>query len=86
MPITSSGVVNYVGECGYENYKCGRCEGDCDSDSDCQSGLICFQRSWAESVPGCSGAGGSRDVLGKDYCIDPKDLGLTFTPTAMPTT
>merc|ERR1712048_1359414 len=25
--------------------KCGRCEGDCDSDNDCHHGYKCFQRS-----------------------------------------
>jgi hypothetical protein len=91
--------VNYIGECGnyYENYYnytytddylCGRCEGDCDHDSDCQPGLICYQRGGFESVPGCTGAGGSRDLERKDICINPNDLTgePTATPTAMPTT
>ena len=77
--------MNYIGECGTENYKCGRCEGDCDSDNDCQTGLICFKRSGAESVPGCLAAGGDRDVTGKGYCINPTDIGQTPIPTAMPT-
>ena len=84
-PQSLPGIVNYVGECGEENYHCGRCEGDCDSDSDCLNGLICFERSGSESVPGCAGAGGARDVIEKDYCIDPSDLGHTSIPTAMPT-
>eukprot|EP00980_Cylindrotheca_fusiformis_P021855 scaffold8694_cov135-Cylindrotheca_fusiformis.AAC.2 len=41
--------------------------GDCDSDNDCESGLICFQRGAYESVPGCSG--GSSDGSLSDYCI-----------------
>ena len=41
----------------------GLCEGDCDSDSDCQSGLHCFKREGFESVPSCSGDG----IRGKDY-------------------
>jgi hypothetical protein len=80
------GIVNYIGECGAENYKCGQCEGDCDSDSDCLSGLICFQRLGSEAVPGCTGEGGARDLIQKDYCIDPNDLGDTIAPTAQPTT
>eukprot|EP00980_Cylindrotheca_fusiformis_P001902 scaffold435_cov107-Cylindrotheca_fusiformis.AAC.5 len=33
-----------------------RCEGDCDKDSDCGSGLKCFQRNENfKAVPGCSG-------------------------------
>ena len=82
MPKFLPGIVNYVGECGTENYLCGKCEGDCDDDNDCMNGLICFQRSGAESVPGCSGAGGDRDVNGKDICFDPNDVSQ---PTAKPT-
>eukprot|EP00980_Cylindrotheca_fusiformis_P000757 scaffold175_cov153-Cylindrotheca_fusiformis.AAC.9 len=44
-----------------------RCEGDCDSDHDCESGLICYQRGAYESVPGC--LGGSSDGSRTDYCI-----------------
>ena len=44
--------------------KCNRCEGDCDSDSDCKAGLYCFQRNATEPVPGCSGEG----LNGFDYC------------------
>ena len=41
------------------------CEGDCDSDSQCASGLKCFQRSGFTRVPGCSGNGKNH----YDYCI-----------------
>lgn len=41
-----------------------RCQGDCDTDSDCASGLKCFQRNGGEAVPGCDGKDGSRT----DYC------------------
>lgn len=44
------------------------CEGDCDEDSDCLPGLICFQRNRAnQEVPGC--LGGSFDNTLTDYCI-----------------
>jgi hypothetical protein len=43
------------------------CEGDCDSDSDCASGLKCLQRNGGEKVPGCDGNDGSRT----DYCYSP---------------
>ena len=54
------------------------CQGDCDSDDDCNIGLICYQRSSNptgvekeggvyESVPGCSG--GELDTSGTDYCV-----------------
>ena len=41
------------------------CEGDCDDDSDCASGLKCFQRNGLSPVPGCSGSG----TFDQDYCI-----------------
>ena len=40
------------------------CQGDCDSDSQCEGDLKCFLRDEFESVPGCSGQG----LSGKDYC------------------
>ena len=43
---------------------CSACNGDCDSDTDCGPGLICFQRSGYTPVPGCSGAGRNN----YDYC------------------
>eukprot|EP00980_Cylindrotheca_fusiformis_P024761 scaffold12403_cov148-Cylindrotheca_fusiformis.AAC.3 len=43
------------------------CQGDCDSDVDCQDGLECFQRTRGMDVPGCSG--GQQDLSGTDYCI-----------------
>jgi len=43
----------------------GLCEGDCDNDNDCSSGLICFQRSAGQSIPGCSGVPKSNS----DFCI-----------------
>eukprot|EP00931_Biecheleriopsis_adriatica_P060751 TRINITY_DN36495_c0_g1_i1.p1 TRINITY_DN36495_c0_g1~~TRINITY_DN36495_c0_g1_i1.p1 ORF type:complete len:2641 (-),score=486.46 TRINITY_DN36495_c0_g1_i1:92-6985(-) len=44
------------------------CQGDCDTDSHCDSGLKCFQRSGTEPIPGCEGAGKST----WDYCYDPR--------------
>jgi hypothetical protein len=43
----------------------GLCEGDCDSDADCEGHLVCFQRGGNMApVPGCLGTG----VRSKDYC------------------
>jgi len=47
--------------------KLNKCQGDCDSNKDCASGLKCFQRNGRTAVPGCK-AGGSGDVSGYDYC------------------
>ena len=48
----------------------GVCEGDCDKDSDCGIGLMCFQRGGNDPVPGCSGTPDS----GWDYCVPIKAL------------
>jgi hypothetical protein len=45
----------------------GKCQGECDKDSDCRSGLRCFQRTGTQTVPGCKGTG----ISGKDYCYQP---------------
>jgi hypothetical protein len=52
-------------------YSLGRCEGDCDSDGDCEGSLKCFQRSGLQRVPGCSGT--SSKWSGIDFCYDPGD-------------
>ncbi|GKZ00110.1 hypothetical protein MPSEU_000964400 [Mayamaea pseudoterrestris] len=59
----------------------GLCQGDCDSDSDCATGLTCFQRSGGDAVPGCSG--GENDNSNSDYCIDPygSQVEATVAPT-----
>eukprot|EP00980_Cylindrotheca_fusiformis_P024826 scaffold12540_cov105-Cylindrotheca_fusiformis.AAC.5 len=43
------------------------CQGDCDSDSDCDEGLACFQRNANEAIPGCRG--GLDDDSAHDYCV-----------------
>lgn len=49
------------------NYPLQECEGDCDIDSDCAAGLVCFQRTPENSgsVPGCAGT----DNSAADYCV-----------------
>ena len=61
-PVPLTNGVNGADGCGAG--KCDRCEGDCDSDSDCKAGLTCFQRDTG-SVPGCSGVA----TTDWDYCI-----------------
>jgi len=57
------------------------CEGDCDKDEDCALGLICFQRTSNEDVPGC--IGGESDAEKTDYCIlDP--FGPGYGPSSSP--
>ncbi|GKY96987.1 hypothetical protein MPSEU_000657600 [Mayamaea pseudoterrestris] len=71
---TSSGNLPQVSTKGNNKnpssaFPLGKCQGDCDSDDDCQPGLVCYQRVARESVPGCSG--GTSDSTANDYCIDP---------------
>ena len=48
---------------------CGACEGDCDSDSECAEGLLCFQRDGGDPAPPL---GYSKKMFGNyDYCADP---------------
>ncbi|CAE8592794.1 unnamed protein product, partial [Polarella glacialis] len=48
----------------------GECEGDCDRDDHCATGLKCFQRAWDEPIPGCKG--NSATLAGYyDFCYDP---------------
>lgn len=66
---------------------CGLCQGDCNSDADCQPGLMCFSRSQGErtSVPGCV-SGGVDDKPGMDYCYTPFPPEPPTTTTTTTTT
>jgi hypothetical protein len=63
------GELVYVGNGGVpaDKFPLGKCEGDCDNDSECQGDLRCFLRSGFEPVPGCTGEG----LESTDYCYDP---------------
>jgi len=51
--------------------KLGQCEGNCTSSSDCDTGLICSNRSEFElKVHGCA-FGGTGDVKEHNYCYKP---------------
>ena len=56
------------------------CEGDCDDDSDCAPGLVCFQRDPGMAVPGC--LNGERDTSFTDYCVTDTEIGPTAAPQA----
>jgi len=45
---------------------CEICQGACETDLDCDTGLSCFLRTDSTPVPGCEGAG----VDGRDYCYE----------------
>lgn len=49
-----------------------KCTGECDWDSQCETGLVCFQREQSDglaAIPGCTGNG----IRNWDYCFDPRD-------------
>lgn len=58
------------------------CEGDCDKDSDCDDGLICFQKGSNTRVPGCEG--GDSDNSRTDYCIYKEEERPFTTPSTPP--
>ena len=51
--------------------KLNECEGDCDSNRDCNGNLICYQRDNKNDVPPGCYPGGSGDKRAWDYCVDP---------------
>jgi hypothetical protein len=76
-------LVNYGGTPPLTHSSLGECQGDCDNDSDCEEGLICFQRAKNWKVPGCWF--GDQDGSDTDYCIaaTPTDPPY-FLPTPPP--
>lgn len=45
----------------------GECQGECDSDDECDFGLLCFKRTDHTQIPNCEGRGD----YGRDYCFKP---------------
>jgi hypothetical protein len=80
---TSSGLAVYakVGDKGVpaSAYPFSACQGDCDTDADCQQGLVCSHRTGTESLPGCSGTA----PQGMDYCYDPNAASASTTTTTV---
>ena len=72
-PGQPENIIDYVGNpCG-SNGECTICQGDCDSDSDCNGDLRCAQRSkltGVENVPGCAWGADpdGRRFDNDDYC------------------
>ena len=74
-----SDTLEFVGQCYWR--KCRKCQGDCDTDSECGDGLVCLQRKGNDQrVFGCRGTP-VRDV---DYCIRKEDMDETLKPTNEP--
>jgi len=85
-------AVDFGGNPPADKFPLQRCQGDCDLDTDCAEGLICFQRNSNQAIPGCTG--GESNVMLTDYCIlDLRGNGYTdvdtdletSTPTKSPT-
>lgn len=52
-----------------------KCEGDCDDNGDCATGLLCYQRfEDGAPVPGCFGDPRDDEYSTPDYCVDPDDI------------
>ncbi|CAB9514039.1 CLECT [Seminavis robusta] len=77
-PATDPPLLDVEG-CNDPFVPCARCMGDCDTDDDCENGLLCFLRPGIDGspVPGCSGSGSP----GTDYCFQP--LGDTLRLSAV---
>lgn len=71
-------LISYGGSPPDFRFPLGLCEGDCDLDSHCQAGLICFQRTQNVPVPGCTGSDSSKT----DYCIFPDSMPIVKEYTA----
>ena len=61
-------ILGNNGDFDDKDYPLGLCQGECDTDADCQEGLMCFQRDPDQSVPGCQDGGQGFDSRG-DYCV-----------------
>ena len=74
VPNSPSGDLEVVGDNGSPSsvFPLGRCQGDCDNDSNCAGNLVCYERhsNNQNHVPGCNGTP-SQDT---DYCVRQEDL------------
>lgn len=65
----------------FTSYPLQKCQGDCDTNFDCDEGLICFQRRGDEEVPGCGSPGPSD--FGIDFCVVDGTEAPTKAPVVM---
>ena len=73
-----------------EEDPCGRCEGHCFNDGDCEGDLVCFQKDEGlpdvDAVPGCTG----QDLSRADWCTTKEAIAKaseapSSSPSTMPT-
>jgi Leucine-rich repeat (LRR) protein len=86
MSVPSQPRLRSVGNNGEpeEAFPLGLCQGDCDGDGDCQSGLRCFDDAVSSTVPGCLGERAVNNQGNKeDYCYDPGGQPVPM-PTSAP--
>jgi len=62
------------------------CQGDCDHDTDCASGLACFQRNPGEAIPGCVGDPSNRASFCIHSTTSSSGAATTTTTTTTPST
>ena len=68
VSFKSAKQLDYLGWNPSASYPLAECQGDCDSDDNCDEGLVCFQRhSGDTAVPGCAAGTGIPAVA--DFCI-----------------
>ena len=81
-PPPSTTTLGIVGDNGSPSsvFPLRRCQGDCDDDSECAVGLVCFQRTTGQAVPGCNGS----PEGSKDYCIRQRDIPGLPAPAPAP--
>eukprot|EP00980_Cylindrotheca_fusiformis_P009773 scaffold2155_cov96-Cylindrotheca_fusiformis.AAC.4 len=73
QPSIAPLFLNFVQENADSDFFFGPCEGDCDTDADCELGLVCFQRdAGVANVPGCVGNANLINNGNEDYCIFPQ--------------
>ena len=63
---TKQDNLTFIGLRGPEDQLLGECVGECDANNDCSSGLMCFERTDDEPVPGCGGT----PETGINYCVN----------------
>ncbi|KAL3935709.1 MAG: hypothetical protein SGBAC_008824 [Bacillariaceae sp.] len=72
-PSATDKELNFVGlpDPVWEYFELNQCEGDCDFDSDCGIGLVCWQRDAGDDgvVPSCTGDANTIETGAEDYCI-----------------